>query len=314
MRVRFSLPAQMRPQILLIVGPTASGKSDLAVRLAKSLDGEIISADSRQVYKGLNIGTGKITRKEMGKIPHYLLDVANPKKQFTAAEYKKLARKKIEEILRKGKTPIIVGGTGFYIDSLFTNLPEVPPNQRLRKKMEKLSTSELFEQLKIIDPRRAKSIDSQNRVRLIRALEIAHSLGRVPKTKTDKLNADLIWIGLNPEKLPEKIYRRLVIRLPGMLREVKKLHENGLGWKRMEELGLEYRFLARYFLGKLSKQKMTKELFTAICQYARRQMTWFKRNEKINWFENSDDAFDTTLKLMGSVRQKSLEKQNSIDS
>ncbi len=163
-----------KPKIIVIPGPTASGKSNLAVKLAKKFNGEIISADSRQVYKGLDIGSGKITKKEMRGVPHYLLDVASPKRTFTVSQYQKLAKKALEKILAKNKLPIVCGGTGFYIDALIYNynLPAIPPQPKLRKQLEQKSTEELFEQLKKIDLKRAENIDKNNRRRIIRALEI----------------------------------------------------------------------------------------------------------------------------------------------
>jgi len=282
-----------KPKVVVIVGQTATGKSDLGVRLARDFNGEIISADSRQVYKGLNIGTGKITTKAMRGIPHHLLNVANPKKQFTVAQYKKLAEKKIEEILKRGKIPIVVGGTGFYIDALLgdMSIPTVPPNYTLRKKLEKKSTEQLFEQLKKVDPARAKAIEQKNKRRLIRAIEIATSLGNVPKEKKRGQQYDVLKIGIamSDEKLKEKIKTRLLMRIRyGMIAEAKKLHKKGLPWRRMEELGLEYRFLARYLQEKITKEEMLKQLNTAIWQYARRQKTWFKRDKTIQWFSQKD--------------------------
>src|SRR3989338_3879353 len=161
-------------KIVIVVGPNASGKSNLAVKLAKKINGEIISVDSRQIYKNLDIGSGKITKKEMGGIPHHCLDVANPKKIFTAYDYKKCAQKAMQKIWVKNKIPIIVGGTGFYIDAAIgrVKLSNVPPNPKLRKKLQKLSTTQLFNLLKKLDPKRAKNIDKNNPVRLIRAIEI----------------------------------------------------------------------------------------------------------------------------------------------
>ncbi len=272
----------MSKKILVIVGPTASGKSGLAVRLAKKFGGEIISADSRQVYKNLDIGTGKITKKEMQGVPHHLLDVVDPRKQFSVSEYKKLAVKKIEKI----KLPIIVGGTGFYIDAVArrTDFPDIPPNKKLRNKLNKKTEAELFKMLQKKDPRRAKNIDRYNKVRLIRALEIVGALGGVPKLKLKK-NKNFIYIGLRPIDLKKRIKIRLLKRLSGMIKEAEKLRRNGLSYKRMHELGLEYRFLALYLKGRLSKKEFVERLNTAIDQYAKRQMTWFKRNKEIVWFE-----------------------------
>src|SRR3990167_3851819 len=177
----------MSRKIIVILGPTASGKSALAVKLAKKFNGEVISADSRQVYKGLNIGTGKITRKEMGGVPHYCLDVVSPKKIFTVADFKKCAEKAIEKIFAKNKTPIIVGGTGLYIQAVVDNitLPEVKPNWKLRKELEKKTTEEMFKMLKKLDPERAKTIDAKNPRRLIRAIKTAEALGKAPNLEVD---------------------------------------------------------------------------------------------------------------------------------
>jgi tRNA dimethylallyltransferase len=277
------------PKIIAIVGPTASGKSDLAVSIAKKFNGEVISADSRQVYKGLDIGTGKISEKEMKSVPHHLLDVVSPKKKFTVTDFKELADKAIKEILSRGKLPIICGGTGFYIDAVVQNilLPEVPPNKKLRKKLEAMNPEKLYALLQKLDPRRAKEIDKKNLVRVIRAIEIAKALGKVPKAKSNPLY-ETLTIGTKWEE--SELQKRIGIRLQrrmkaGMIAEAKRLHAEGLSWKRMEELGLEYRYLALHLQGKMSKSEMTEKLETEIRQYARRQMTWFRKNQKIVWIE-----------------------------
>jgi len=277
-------------KIIVILGPTASGKSDVAVKLSKKFSGEVISADSRQVYKGLNIGTGKVTKKEMGGIPHHLLDVANPKNAFSVVKFKKLAEKVIDDIVDRKKVPIIAGGTGFYIQAIVDDItfPEVPPDENLREKLAKKSTTELFKILKKLDPRRAREIDSKNPHRLIRAIEIATHLGSVPHLEVGLPSEyDVLQIGIktNDSKLKERIHQRLLARLRvGMVAEVKRLHECGLSWKRMEALGLEYRFLSRYLRKKITKDEMIEKLNTAIWQYARRQKTWFKRDKRIKWF------------------------------
>ncbi len=278
-----------KPKIIVILGQTATGKSDFAVQIAKKIDGEIISADSRQVYKGMDLGTGKITKKEMRGVPHYLLDVTSPKKVFSVSDFKKLADKKIEDILARGKTPIICGGTGFYIDAVVDGviLPEVEPNEKLRSTLSKKSVEKLFEMLKKLDKSRAKSIDKNNKVRLIRAIEIAKALGKVPKVKSQsKYKVTKIGLTLPDEILKEKIKARLLARIKrGMLREIKKLHDSGVSWKRMEMLGLEYRYGAVYLQGKITKQEMIEKLNTEIWHYAKRQKTWFKRDKNITWLD-----------------------------
>lgn len=287
-----------KPKILVILGPTASGKSDIAVRLAKKINGEIISADSRQVYKGLDIGTGKITKKEMERVGHHLLDVADPRKRFSASDFKKLAEKAVREISDKGKIPIVCGGTGFYIDALLGDkqIPEVSPNLKLRKQLEKKSAEKLFEILKKLDPERAKTIERQNPRRLIRAIEICEALGKVPKQisnpKSEILNKfKIIKIGIKipNEELKERINRRLEKRIKiGMIREAEMLHKKGLSWKRMRELGLEYGALADFLDKKISKKEMVERLRKEIWHYAKRQMTWFRKDKNIVWRAHSD--------------------------
>jgi tRNA dimethylallyltransferase len=288
--------------LLVIVGPTASGKTALSIFLAQKLDGEIVSADSRQVYKGLDIGTGKVTAEEMSNIPHHLIDVADPHIQYTAADFKRDAEKAISDIHARGKLPIIVGGTGHYIDALVDNLslPNVPPDELLRKELSTKTADELFALLKEKDPARAATIDPKNPRRLIRALEIADARGAVPPLSKNESLYSPIFIGLNPpdEILKKKIWDRLISRLDtGMVLEVKNLHEKeGLSWERLDELGLEYRFIAKFLKGELSEEKMKEGLYTAICQYAKRQMTWFRRNKRIVWVTSSQEALEVAKK------------------
>ncbi|MEK7228080.1 MAG: tRNA (adenosine(37)-N6)-dimethylallyltransferase MiaA [Patescibacteria group bacterium] len=274
-------------KIIVVCGPTATGKSDYAVKLAKKFPpaggGEIISADSRQVYKGLNIGSGKITKKEMRGVPHHLLDVANPRRVFTVAQYKKLADKAIKNILARGKTPILCGGTGFYIDSVIydQNFPEVKPNKTLRKQLEKWPLEKLATKLQKLDPERFEMIDTKNKVRLIRAIEIATVLGAVPKIKrVQKYDVKWIYLDFPDEVLKKRIHIRLFARIRGIVTEVKKLHKQGVSWKRLEALGLEYRYMALYLQKKLTKQEMLTQLEFAIWHYAKRQRTWFKKYAK----------------------------------
>jgi len=280
-----------KQQVLIIVGPTSSGKSALAVELARKFGGEVISADSRQVYRGLNIGTGKIAKREMRGVRHHLLDVASPKKYFSADEFVRKGKVALSNILQNDKMPIIVGGTGFYIDALVGRiaLPNVPPDKKLREKLEKKTAAQLFAMLKQRDPRRAKTIEPQHKRRLIRALEIVASIGKSPPAARQGLAAyDALWIGIAPpmKELEKKITIRLFARIrEGMVAEGKRLHKRGLSYKRMEELGLEYKFLARLLQGKLTRQQMAEELNRAIRKYAIRQMRYWKRNKDIVWFK-----------------------------
>lgn len=278
------------PQVIVILGQTATGKSDFAVQIAKEIGGEIISADSRQVYIGMDLGTGKITKKEMRGVPHHLLDIVKPTKVFSANDFKKHADKKIKEIRKRGNVPIVCGGTGFYIDTLLgsATLPEVPPNKILRAELMKKTASELFVLLQKLDPVRAQTIDAKNPVRLIRAIEIAKALGSVPVAQNQGHEYEVLKIGLSlPDQiLKEKIYTRLLSRIKkGMLREIQKLHDDGITWKRMDDLGLEYRYGALYLQKKISKDEMIAKLNTEIWHYAKRQKTWFKRDKEIIWID-----------------------------
>jgi tRNA dimethylallyltransferase len=280
-----------KPMIIVILGQTATGKSDLAVQIAKKIKGEIISADSRQVYKGLDIGTGKVPRDKFPRtskletrtylhrgIPHYLLDVVSPKKKFTVVEYQKKANSAIAEILKKGKIPILCGGTGFYLDAITKGiiLPEVPPNLKLRKTLSSKSAVALFEYLKKLDKNRAKNIDRHNKVRLIRAIEIAKALGKVPKMMGVKPPYKFVKIGLFLPNilLKKKIEKRVKKMLQvGLLKEIKKLKKLGVSEKRLKEFGFEY--------DNPTEEKVIKETF----KYAKRQMTWFKKDKEIKWFQ-----------------------------
>lgn len=296
----------MKPKLLVILGPTATGKSDLAVKLARKYNGEVISADSRQVYKGLNIGTGKITKKEMCGIPHHMLDIVSPKNVYSVSDFQKQAGEVLLGIISRGKLPIICGGTGFYIQSIVDGivLPEVPPNKILRAKLEGKSLEELQIILKKLDENRYKNIDTKNSVRLIRAIEIAETIGKVPtlrQTQGKNLYKFLqIGLKVSEEELKSRIHKRLLSRMKkGMIKEVKNLHKDGLSFKRMRELGLEYRYLANYLEkgqplkasgGRMtiSKNRLAESIEKGNMDYAKRQMTWFKRDKKIKWFSPTE--------------------------
>lgn len=294
--------SRQKPKILVIIGPTASGKSDLAVKLAKKFNGEVISADSRQIYKGMDIGTGKITKKEMAGVPHYLLDIASPKTRFDVARYQKLAHKKIADILKRGKLPIACGGTGLYIKAIVENqqYPDIAPNWKLRKILEKKSNEELFAILKKLDPKRAEIIDKKNPRRLIRAIEIAKQAGKTPPIKNNPLyDALLIGIKKSPDELKKTIATRLHKRIrQGMIAEVEKLRSQGVSWKRLEEFGLEYKYISLYLQGKIDKQTMLETLETKINQYAKRQMTWFKKTSNVFWVKKYKTSEELTMRFL----------------
>lgn len=286
---------------IAVVGPTASGKSELAVTIAKQFHGEIISADSRQIYKGLDFGSGKVAGKwNKGRyvyktIPHYLIDEASPRAQYSVARFQKQARKIIVDIQKRGKLPIICGGTGHWVDAVIYNqtLPEVKPNSALRQQLSHLTPAEMFTMLKRLDPKRAKTIDANNPRRLIRALEIVKTTGQPVPVQTKQENFQTIWIGLKPDQqtLHKKINTRLRARIKqGLLKEVAKLRKQGLSWKKLEAFGLEYKYSALYLQNKLTKAEFDEQLLSAIKKYAKRQMTWWKRNPDIHWFDEPKSA------------------------
>jgi tRNA dimethylallyltransferase len=317
----------VKPKIIIIHGPTASGKSDAAIRLAKAINGEIISADSRQIYKGLNIGSGKVVRDKIQDtrykiqentyfsegIAHHLIDVAQPLEDYNISHFKKDAGKIIQNIVERGKIPIICGGTNFWIDSIVhdSQIPEVAPNEELRKELQQKSAEELFSELQKLDPERAKNIDAKNKVRLIRAIEICKALGSVPKLKNNNCHSgldpestqilnqvqndreyDFLQLGISTEreKLNEKIKLRLEQRFKeGMIEEVENLSKNGVSFEWMEKIGLEYRWISRYLQNKVSLEEMKEKLYFDIIHYAKRQMTWLKRNKEIIWTKEYEE-------------------------
>lgn len=319
-------------KIIIICGPTATGKSALAVELAKAFNGEIISADSRQVYRGLDIGSAKITPDEMQGIPHHLIDVANPTEVFTVAEFKKLADEKIHEIISRGKIPILCGGTGMYISAVIDNqeFPEVPPNASLRAELEQLSPEDLFAKLQQLDPVRSENIDKNNPVRLIRAIEIATAIGSVPPLRLAEprhlpfageeaapINFDddsegshpspsrrgvggevlIIGLRLPKDELDAKIAKRITDRIPGLFNEIRNLHSQGISSEQLRRFGLEYRYGNDYVTGKILLPDFIEELTTKTIQFAKRQITWWKRDERVHWMNPITDK-QKILKLV----------------
>ena len=282
----------MKP-IIVICGPTATGKSALAVQLAQKFNGEVISADSRQVYTGLDIGSAKITESEMCGIPHHMIDIVHPNEYFSVAGFQKMARQKIAEIHARGKLPIICGGTGMYIDATIfgTEFPEVLPNPEIRNQLEQKTVDELFSELQKLDPKRAETIDKNNKVRLIRAIEIVKSLGSVPVPQNKESLYNTLWIGLNLPKeiLQERIITRIQDRIPALFDEINNLHNSGVSFERLERFGLEYRYGAEYIQEKIILPEFTETLATKTWQFAKRQMTWFKRNKNIHWYNPISD-------------------------
>jgi tRNA dimethylallyltransferase len=300
-------------KIIVILGPTSAGKSSLAIKLAQKFNGEIISADSRQVYKGMDLGTGKVFRDRIlkiknykfkippeyisGGVSHHLLDVASPKKQFTVDDFKNSTNKAISQINKQKKLPFLVGGSAFYIYSVIDNwtIPNVKPNPALRKKLEKLSVKQLFSKLVKLDPHRAANIDQYNKRRLVRALEIINATKKpIPKSNPFSLPpTPYLILGLNKPRptLYKLIDKRVDARLKqGMIKEVQQLLKSGITHKRLQSFGLEYKFISLFLQKKLSKEQMTTGLKKAIHHFAKRQMTWWKNDSRIHWVKNQQQA------------------------
>ncbi|MEX0918259.1 MAG: tRNA (adenosine(37)-N6)-dimethylallyltransferase MiaA [Candidatus Paceibacterota bacterium] len=282
-----------RSKIIVIVGPTASGKTGLAIELAKRFDGEVISADSRQVYRGLDIGTAKVTEEEMDGVPHHLLDIADVEDVYTAADFKRDAERAIADIAERDKLPIIAGGTFFYIDALLgtAQLPEVEPDPELRTELETKSPEALFAALRTLDPERAAAIDPHNKRRLVRALEVVRTLGTVPVLKqlSDHYDVLMIGIGVDMETHGDVTKKRLLARFDqGLVGEVEGLLARGVPHERLEGLGLEYRYVSRYLRNEVSYDEMVDELAIKIRQYAKRQLSWLKRYTNLHLVGRSD--------------------------
>jgi tRNA dimethylallyltransferase len=270
----------MKKNIIIIIGPTASGKSARAVALAKERDGEVISVDSRQVYRTLDIGTEKTSKEEMDGIPHHLIDIREPEEIYSAGDFVEDASRLIEDITARGKVPILCGGTHFYIEALLYGLPaEVKVNPSLRDALEEFSSDDLYEKVKAKDPARAKKMDPQNKRRLIRALEILETVERVPERKHTNSKYEIEWILLNPEKeiLKVRIDERLEQTLAkGLIDEVRVVRAR-VGDARLQELGLEYRIIGEYLRNERSETSLVPSLSNALWQYARRQKQWIRR-------------------------------------
>ena len=329
----------MNNKVIVILGPTASGKSSAAIFLAKKFNGEVLSADSRQIYRGMDIGTGKIVndfpraelKVESEKlkvkekhfnifwsegIAHYGIDIVSPRTDYSVAKFKKYADRVIADILKRGKVPIIAGGTGFWIKAIVDDVtyPEVAPDPVLRSKLRNKTTEELFSILKKLDPERAATIDPKNPVRLVRAIEICRKLGKVPsplysgemsrRTRRDRGGHEFLQIGLARDKveLAERIKLNVKKRFAdGMISEVERLHKTGLSWKKMESFGLSYRLIPEFLKNKnSSEEELIEKIYAAEKDYAKRQMTWFKKDKRIVWLKDYKKIETAVKKFLAS--------------
>ena len=295
-------------KLAVLLGTNASGKSDLGIRLASHFGGEIISADSRQVYRGLDLGSGKITPEQARIVPHHLIDVAEVTEYYSLAEYQKAAYHAIDSIAAAGKMPLLVGGTGLYVSALVEGyeLADVPPNEPLRAELESLSLAELVARLTQADPEAARRIDQKNSRRLIRALEIAATGRTYAAMRQSFPRYDCLQLGLSwpKEVLETRIEKRLQDRLAGgMIEEVAGLRRRGVSDLRLEKLGLEYRYITRYLRGDLgSLADLKLQLGIAIRQLAKDQLTWFKRDRRIIWLDTTKDYFQEACERIQAWR------------
>ncbi len=287
-----------KPKIIVICGPTASGKTALSIELAKKTDGEIISSDSMQIYKHMDIGTAKPTKQEMQGIKHYLLDFVEPNKRYSVAEFKKDAENAIKEILSKGKMPIIVGGTGLYIDSLIYEIeyPNIEIDEKYREYLEEIvkqqGLEQLYQKAKKIDPQAMEKISQNDKKRILRVLEIYHATG---KTKTEqekeskknevKYDYRVFAINMEREKLYERINKRVDIMIEkGLIQEVENLLKKYSEFPTAMQ-GLGYKEVVEYLQGTLTKEEMIEKIKQESRRYAKRQITWFRKNKQTIWLD-----------------------------
>jgi tRNA dimethylallyltransferase len=282
-----------RKPLIVITGPTATGKTDFSIKLAREIDGEIISADSMQVYKGLDIGTDKVSEEIRKEIPHYLIDVVEPYEKFSVADFVKEADRAIEEIQKKGKFPIVVGGTGFYIRALLYGLPETPPSrEEIRRELEKRTTQELYTELLKVSPDYAKKIGRDDRKRIIRALEVYRLTGKPITAFSAKKNKPRYpFLGYFLYRNREELYKRIADRVDsqirrGLVKETKWLLKFGRNLTAFQALG--YKEMLEYLDGKMSLEEAVKLLKRRTKQFAKRQFTWFRREPKFKWVNLSE--------------------------
>jgi len=293
-----------KPKVVVIVGPTASGKTALSIALAKKFSGEVISADSRQTYRKLDVGTEKVTAEEMEGIPHHLIDVSDINDVYNAADFKRDGQKAIEDITNRNNLPIIAGGTFFYIDTLVGRIiaPEIEPDAELRKELELKDEATLYASLLKLDPRRAEDVDPSNKRRIMRALEVVAALGAVPPLPQTELPYDLLTIGIITDRveLRARIRARAEQALTrGLIEETQKLLSEGITKARLSEIGLEYRVVMEYMDGELTDEQLIQKLEEKNWQYAKRQLTWLKRDESIQWFDRTDiDAISQKIQSL----------------
>ena len=282
-----------KQKLICVVGTNASGKSGLGVKLAKKFGGEIISADSRQVFKGLDLGSGKITPAEMDGVPHHLLDVREPNEFFSMADFQALSYEAIDGIVSRGNLPFIVGGTGLYVDCVADGyvLSGGAPDLEYRAYLETFETPALYEKLIAIMP--DTDVDPKNRNRVMRLLERIHAGDDLTPKKDPRYDVLKLGVTWPRPVLCDRIDERLERRMnEGMVEEVENLMKNGATPEFLDKLGLEYRYLYRYLAGIMSKEEALEELARKIKAFAKRQMIWFRKDKSIIWLDMAENPFE----------------------
>jgi tRNA dimethylallyltransferase len=287
--------------LIVVLGPTASGKTEFAVRLSRSINGEIISADSRQVYRGMDLGTGKdlaVYSHGEPPVPYHLINILDPREEFSVFAFRERFYRCFIDIQDRCHVPLLVGGTGLYVDAVVRNyaLPEVPENQILRESLAGEGMESLRGHLQTLSPNVHNSTDLLDRARLLRAIEIAAFLKDHPHETGVSAAVKPMVLGIRCQRniLHQRIADRLDSRLTaGMIEEVRRLHENGIDWGKIDSFGLEYRYIGRYLQGVMTRDAMVQMLNARIRQFAKRQETWFRRMEKsgvrIHWIDPQEE-------------------------
>ena len=299
-----------KEKVIVICGPTASGKTALSIELAKRINGEIVSCDSMQIYKDMDIGTAKPTMEEMQGIKHYLIDFVSPDERYSVADYKKDAKTKIKEILQKGKVPIVVGGTGLYVDSLIYEIeyPNIEFDEEYRKELENIAEQEglekLYQKAKQIDPKAIQKISQNDKKRILRILEIYHATGK-NKTEQEKESRKkeveydyrVFALDWEREKLYERINRRVDIMLEqGLIEEVKQIYQKYDKFPTAMQ-GLGYKEVVGYLDGEITKEQMVEKIKQETRRYAKRQLTWFRKNKQTVWI-NAQNKLESNIKFI----------------
>ena len=299
-----------KEKVIVICGPTASGKTALSIELAKKINGEIVSCDSMQIYKEMNIGTAKPTREEMQGIKHYMIDIISPDERYSVADYKKQAKESIKEILSKGKVPIVVGGTGLYVDSLIYEIdyPEIEFDEKYREELEQeveeRGLEALYEKAKEIDEEAIKKISSNDKKRILRILEIYHATGK-NKTEQEKesrktpveFDYKVFALNMDREKLYERINKRVDLMIEnGLIEEVENIYKKYNKFPTAMQ-GLGYKEVVQYLEKRLTKEEMIEKIKQETRKFAKRQLTWFRKNKETIWL-NADDTIQNNIKII----------------